>query len=170
MHLREYKKEVCGIFTISADGPLLIKSGTSNKTDPALPDALFLTGKDGDTEAYVIPGSSLKGVIRHYLEDNQIMKAEQAASLFGTHKGGLLRGRLSLSDAYADMNTVHMIHRTNTALGSVSQSVIGGSLNNTDALDRRKPTYICSQIQVLIALFVWFDIIVIMPMDVKAPW
>ena len=34
------------------------------------------------------------------------------------------------------MSTVHMVHRTNTALGSVSQSVIGGSLNNTDTLDR----------------------------------
>lgn len=136
MHLKELKREICGEFTISADGPLLIKSGASNKTDPALPDALFLTGKDGDTEAYVIPGSSLKGVIRHYLEDNQILGQEQAASLFGTHKGGLKRGRLSLSDAYADMTTVHMVHRTNTALGSVSQSAHHGSLNNTDTLDR----------------------------------
>lgn len=136
MHLKEFKKEVCGTFTISADGPLLIKSGASNKTDPALPDALFLTGKDGDTEAYVIPGSSLKGVIRHYLEDNQIMTEEDAKKLFGTHRDGSLRGKLSLSDAYANMATVHMVHRTNTALGGVSQSVTRGSLNNTDTLDR----------------------------------
>lgn len=136
MHLKELKREVCGSFTISADGPLLIKSGASNKTDPALPDALFLTGKDGDTEAYVIPGSSLKGVIRHYLEDNGIMPKEAAGSLFGNTKNGSLRGRLSLSDAYADMTTIHMIHRTNTALGSVSQSVTTGSLHNTDTLDR----------------------------------
>ena len=136
MHLKELKKEVCGAFTISADGPLLIRSGASNKTDPALPDALFLTGKDCGTETYVIPGSSLKGVIRHYLEDNHIIGEDEAKSLFGSHKGGLLRGKLSLSDAYADMSTVHMIHRTNTALGSVSQSVTHGSLNNTDTLDR----------------------------------
>lgn len=136
MHLKELKKEVCGTFTISADGPLLIKSGASNKTDPALPDALFLTGKDGDTEAYVIPGSSIKGVIRHYLEDNGILPKLSADSLFGTAKNNPLRGRLSFSDAYADMSTVHMIHRTNTALGSVSQSVTHGSLHNTDTLDR----------------------------------
>ena len=136
MHLKEFKNEVCGAFTISADGPLLIKSGASNKTDPALPDALFLTGKDGGTETYIIPGSSLKGIIRHYLEDNNIIKEEAAKSLFGSHKGGLLRGRLSVSDAYADMSTVHMVHRVNTALGAVSQSTIRGSLNNTDTLDR----------------------------------
>ena len=136
MHLKELKREVCGAFTISADGPLLIKSGTSNKTNPALPDALFLTGSDNGKETYIIPGSSLKGVIRHYLEDNGILQAEEGGSLFGKHKGGSLRGRLSLSDAYADMSTVHMIHRTNTALGSVSQSAAAKSLNNTDTLDR----------------------------------
>lgn len=142
MHLRELKKEVCGSFTISADGPMLIGSGASNKTDPALPDALFLTGKDGDTETYVIPGSSLKGVIRHYLEDNQIISEDDAKKLFGTQRGSLLRGKLSISDAYADMSTVHMIHRTNTALGGVSQSVIHGSLNNTDTLNRGE--FLCS--------------------------
>lgn len=136
MHLKELKNEVCGTFTISADGPLLIKSGASNKTDPALPDALFLTGKDGDTETYVIPGSSLKGVIRHYLEDNRILKEDALKSLFGCHKGGLQRGKLSLSDAYADMSTVHIVHRTNTAIGAVSQSTTHGSLNNTDTLDQ----------------------------------
>ena len=136
MHLKELNKEICGAFTISADGPLLVKSGTSNKTDPALPDARFLTGKDGETEAYVIPGSSLKGVIRHYLEDNHILEEAAVKSLFGTHIGGSLRGRLSLSDAYADMSTVHIIHRTNTALGAVSQSTLRGSLNNTDTLDQ----------------------------------
>ena len=136
MHLKILNQEICGAFTISADGPLLIKSGASNKTDPALPDALFLTGKDGDSDAYVIPGSSLKGVIRHYLEENHIISENDANSLFGPRRGGLLRGRLSVSDAYADMATVHMIHRTNTALGGVSQSVTRGSLNNTDTLDR----------------------------------
>lgn len=135
MHLKELKKEVCGAFTISADGPMLIKSGASNKTNPALPDALFLTGKDGDTETYVIPGSSLKGVIRHYLEDNHILDENAMNSLFGTHNGGLLRGKLSLSDAYADMKTVHIVHRTNTAIGAVSQSAAYG-LNNTDTLDQ----------------------------------
>lgn len=133
MHLKELKKEVSGAFTISADGPLLIKSGISNKTKPALPDALFLTGKDGDTETYVIPGSSLKGVIRHYLEDNHILDGEAVKSLFGSHMG---RGRLSLSDAYADMATVHIVHRTNTAIGAVSQSAVETSLNNTDTLDQ----------------------------------
>lgn len=136
MHLKELKKEVCGSFTISANGPLLIKSGASNKTDPALPDALFLTGKDGDTETYVIPGSSLKGVIRHYLQDNHILDETAANSLFGCHRDGLLRGKLSVSDAYADMSTVHIIHRTSTALGAVSQSTMRGSLNDTDTLDR----------------------------------
>ena len=138
MHLKELRNEVCGAFTISADGPLLIQSGASSKTDPALPDALFLTGKDGDTEAYVIPGSSLKGVIRHYLEDNHILDEDAAKSLFGCHTGVSLRGRLSLSDAYADMSTVHIVHRTNTAIGAVSQSAAHGSLNNTDTLDQGK--------------------------------
>lgn len=136
MHLKELQNEVCGAFTISADGPLLIKSGVSNKTNPALPDALFLTGKDGDAETYVIPGSSIKGVIRHYLEENHILDESAVKSLFGSHKGGLLRGKLSLSDAYADMSTVHIIHRINTSIGAVSQSTTHGSLNNTDTLDQ----------------------------------
>lgn len=136
MHLKELQSEVCGAFTIFADGPLLIRSGASGKTDPALPDALFLTGKDGDTETYVIPGSSLKGVIRHYLEDNQLLPENAVKSLFGSHRGGLLRGKLSLSDAYADLSTVHLVHRTNTAIGAVSQSTKHGSLNNTDTLDQ----------------------------------
>ena len=135
MHLKELQSEVCGVFTISADGPLLIQSGVSNKTNPALPDALFLNGKDGNTEAYVIPGSSLKGVIRHYLEDNHILDDNAVKCLFGSHNGGLLRGKLSLSDAYADMNTIHIVHRTNTAIGAVSQSAAQG-LNNTDTLDQ----------------------------------
>lgn len=136
MHLKEFKKEVCGSFTISADGPMLIKSGVSNKTDPALPDALFLTGKDGNTETYVIPGSSIKGVIRHYLEDNHTLDENAVKSLFGAHKPGLLRGKLSISDAYADMTTVNIVHRPNTAIGAVSQSAVRNSLNNTDTLDQ----------------------------------
>lgn len=101
MHLNKLKNEVCGSFTISADGPLLYKIGSINKIDPAMPDALFLTVKDDGTETYVIPGSSLKGVIRHYLEDNHIISEEAAKSLFGSHRGALLRGKLSVSDAYA---------------------------------------------------------------------
>lgn len=136
MHLKEFSRQVTGAFTLSADSPLLIKAGASNKTDPALPDALFLTGSDGGTETYVIPGSSLKGVIRHYLEDNQILSTAEAESLFGRQEGSLLRGRISLSDGYADPKTVHLVRRTNTALGGISQSVTQGSLNTTDTLDR----------------------------------
>ena len=140
-HLKVFTREVCGACTLCADGPLLIRSGASTKNDPALPDAVFLTGADGGRTAYVIPGSSLKGVIRHYLEDNGILTANEAGSLFGTladeaHR--TLRGRLSLSDAYADMTTVRTIYRTNTAIVSVSQGVKTGSLNNTETLDRGK--------------------------------
>lgn len=138
MHLSALNREACGAFTISADGPLLIRSGASSKTDPALPDALFLTGSDGQRETYVIPGSSLKGVIRHYLEDNGILGADDAEKLFGSRHAGGRRGRLSLYDAYADMDTVRMIHRPNTSVGGVSQCAKRHSLNNTDTLDRGK--------------------------------
>ncbi|MBP5604479.1 MAG: hypothetical protein J6X60_02905, partial [Ruminiclostridium sp.] len=51
-------------------------------------------------------------------------------ALFGDIKNGGIKSRLSVSDSFADMNTVKTEVRHSTALGSVSQSAKTGSLNN----------------------------------------
>ena len=59
-------------FDLCADGPVLISSGKSNKTNPTLPDNTFMTGFCGaehKDEMYVIPGSTIKGVIRHHIDE-----------------------------------------------------------------------------------------------------
>ena len=54
--------------TISAEGPLLVKSGTET-WDPAVPDMQFVrTRRGGQAETVFIPGSSLKGTLRSYSE------------------------------------------------------------------------------------------------------
>ena len=71
-------------FDLCADGPVLISSGKSNKTNPTLPDNTFITGyniikESGETsrfENYLIPGSTIKGVIRHYINE-QLMYSEK---------------------------------------------------------------------------------------------
>lgn len=53
---------------VSPVGPLLIKSGGFS-TNPSLPDMQFVrTFREGSDDTLYIPGSSLKGVFRSFVE------------------------------------------------------------------------------------------------------
>jgi len=51
-------------FTITPDGPILVKAGESSGVDPTLPDMRFVRSQDH----IYIPGPSLKGVVRAQAE------------------------------------------------------------------------------------------------------
>ena len=51
-------------FTITPDGPILIKAGESSGVDPTLPDMRFVRSQS----SIYIPGPSLKGVVRAQAE------------------------------------------------------------------------------------------------------
>ena len=121
-------------FKLCPAGPMLISSGSRNKLHPELPDNTFLMSWDGTQDSYVIPGSSLKGVLRHYLYQSGCNPLE-VDTLFGTAGNqNSKKSRISVSDAYADMKTIETALRHTTALGSVSQSAKGGSLNSMQAV------------------------------------
>ena len=121
-------------FKLCPAGPMLISSGSRNKLHPELPDNTFLMSWDGTQDSFVIPGSSLKGVLRHYLYQSGCNPLEVDA-LFGTAGNqNSKKSRISVSDAYADMKTIETALRHTTALGSVSQSAKGGSLNSMQAV------------------------------------
>lgn len=135
LRFSKVQMEAYGHFTISADGPILISSGSSNRVNPDLPDACFLTGKNESGKmVYVIPGSSVKGVVRHYLEDVGKLSPAQAEEMFGTVKGQSIRSKISFSDAYADMKTVQTDIRYQTAINPVSQSAKKNTLNNMEVV------------------------------------
>ena len=136
MGFSKVQKEARGQFTISAAGPVLVSSGASNRVNPDLSDACFLRGQDGSGElAYVIPGSSIKGVMRHYLEDMGKLSPAQAEVMFGRVKAeATLRSKIALSDAYAVPETVKTDIRYQTAINPVSQSAKRGSLNNMEVV------------------------------------
>lgn len=141
MGFQSIQKEASGSFTISAAGPVLIADGSSSKLNPELTDNRFLSGTDASgNRVYVIPGSSIKGVIRHYLYN--YMNDTQINELFGyAGKNGKYKSKISFSDAYADMETVETILRTNTRIGSVSQ---GANKGLNDALAVNKGDFHCS--------------------------
>jgi CRISPR/Cas system CSM-associated protein Csm3 (group 7 of RAMP superfamily) len=117
-------------FSICPAGPLLISDGSGNKMHPELPDSTFLMSWDGAQEAFVIPGSSLKGVMRCYLEQMKY-NPHTITCLFGNaDKQNAKKSKISVSDAFADMETVETTLRHSTALGSVSQSAKQGSLRS----------------------------------------
>ncbi|MCD8094861.1 MAG: RAMP superfamily CRISPR-associated protein [Ruminococcus sp.] len=120
-------------FNLSADGPVLVSSGSKNSIHPERPDNMFLRGMDKGKECYVIPGSSIKGIVKHYLYT--IYTDEQIDKLFGyTAKENNLKSCICFYDAYADMDTIRSTIRYSTAVGSVSQSAKTGSLNNLEAV------------------------------------
>lgn len=121
-------------FTLSPAGPVLVSSGSANKLHPELPDHTFLMSRNLGEETFVIPGSSLKGVIKHYLyriSEND----EQVERLLGNPpEADARKSRVSVADAFADMATVQTTLRHSTAIGAVSQSAKSGSLNNMMAV------------------------------------
>lgn len=126
-------------FELCAAGPVLVSSGRSHKTDPTLPDTTFMTGYIGrnhSEECYVIPGSSIKGVIRHHIQDNYIINDEAAEKLFGKIKGGAQKSKIKFYDAFAVPNTVTTAVRNSTKIDPNSQSPVRGSLNNMEVVER----------------------------------
>lgn len=119
-------------YTISPKGPVLISASTGNKLHPELPDRTFLTSRENGVETYVIPGSSLKGVIRNYLEKH--FNQESTNALLGPLFHGGVKSKVSFFDLFADMNTVETTIRFSTMIGSVSQSASSGTLNQCEAV------------------------------------
>jgi len=85
-------------FTVTPDGPILIKAGESSGVDPTLPDMRFVRSQD---QIY-IPGPSLKGVVRAQAEricrsldggDLQQRKRQSRVAAFGDEEP-----RLPLAD------------------------------------------------------------------------
>ncbi len=132
---KKIKNEAVAEFKLCADGPVLISSGKSCKTNPTLPDSIFLTGAtENEQNVFVIPGSSIKGVIRTYVED--YFKTDKVEELFGRVKDTALRSKVSFHDAYADMSTVVDSIRNSTAINKISQSASNSSLNNMQVVEK----------------------------------
>lgn len=126
-------------FELCAAGPVLVSSGRSNKTDPTVPDTTFMTGyigKDHLDECYVIPGSSIKGVLRHHIQDYYIINDEDAEKLFGKIQGGAQKSKIKFYDAFAVPNTIKTTIRYSTKIDPNSQKPINGSLNNMEVVEK----------------------------------
>lgn len=121
-------------YTLSADGPILVSSGGGNKLHTELPDNTFLTGMADGVETFVIPGSTLKGVIRHYFY--QTISQNETSALLGNEpkEKPYTKSKVAFSDAYVEMPSVKMTTRYSTALGGISQSAKHGSLNNMQTM------------------------------------
>ncbi len=120
-------------FDLCADGPVLISSGKSNKTNPTLPDNTFITGFCGaehKDEIYVIPGSTIKGVIRHHIDE------KNARVIFGKIDGGAQKSKIKFNDAYAVSETIVTTVRHSTAINPLNQSAKNGSLNNMEVVEK----------------------------------
>lgn len=129
----------CAEFDLIADGPVLVSASGSNKTDPTRPDNTFLTGLTGHTHdkyAYVIPGSTIKGVIRHHMYD--MMNDDEINTMFGKigYNNGNQKGKIKFNDAYACMDTIHTAIRHNTAIDPCEQSAKPHSLRNMEVVEK----------------------------------
>lgn len=126
-------------FELCAAGPVLVSSGKSTKTDPTVPDTTFMTGyigKDHSNECYVIPGSSVKGVLRHHIQDYYITDDKEAELFFGKINGGAQKSKIKFNDAYAIPETVSISVRNSTKINPYSQKPVSGSLNNMETVDK----------------------------------
>lgn len=127
-----FEKIICeayGSFTISADGPMIIRSTVNTKLTPENADAIFIeSAVDEKNNAYLIPGSSIKGVVRHYLTNSY--NDDVIENLFGKVKNGALKSKISFSDAFADMSTIKTSMRYQTKIDAISQGASKGSLNS----------------------------------------
>lgn len=130
-------------FELLADGPVLISSGRSHKTDPTMPDTTFMTGycgNDHTEECYVIPGSTIKGVLRHYLQDYYNFSDNDAGILFGRipRRGDVFsaqKSKVKFNDAFADSATIRTAVRNSTKINPLNQAPVSGSLNNMEAVE-----------------------------------
>jgi CRISPR/Cas system CSM-associated protein Csm3 (group 7 of RAMP superfamily) len=65
---KRHLNELTVHFTISPDGPILIKAGDTGGVDPTRPDMEFVRAWYNGQETVYLPGSSLKGMIRAHCE------------------------------------------------------------------------------------------------------
>jgi CRISPR-associated protein Csm3 len=104
MHKSRYNALVLE-YTITPKSPLLVKSGGVS-SDPSLPDMQFVrTSVSGEDEILYIPGSSLKGIFRSYVE--KVLKTkkgegrEGACNLFDDdYCGKKLEATINSADIY----------------------------------------------------------------------
>ncbi|MBP1548485.1 MAG: hypothetical protein J6A05_00645 [Oscillospiraceae bacterium] len=127
-------------FDLCADGPVLVSSGKSNKTNPTLPDNTFMTGFCGaehKDEMYVIPGSTIKGIFRHSIDEHT------AFGIFGS-KGErcnnnfypMQKSKIKFNDAFAVPDSVVTTIRYSTAINPAKQSPAYNSLNNMAVIEK----------------------------------
>lgn len=131
------KCTACAEFDLTADGPVLVSEGVSNKPDPTRPDNTFMTGLLGskhDKTAYVIPGSTIKGVLRHHMFD--MMSVDKVETIFGKIGRENQKSKIKFNDAYALMDTVITSVRHSTAIDPCTQSAKSGSLNNMEVVEK----------------------------------
>ncbi len=65
---KRHLNELTVHFTITPDGPILIKAGDTGGVDPTRPDMEFVRAWYNGQETVYLPGSSLKGMIRAHCE------------------------------------------------------------------------------------------------------
>ncbi len=126
-------------FTLSADGPVLVSAKESNKLNPTLPDSTFIRGRFNEQGAftYLIPGSSIKGVIRsRYCDFRGQEVSEKLFGFINNRKKEVQKSKISFHDAYAEITTVSLTTRYSTAIDPSRQSAKGGSLNNLQAVEK----------------------------------
>lgn len=125
-------------FDLCAAGPVLISSGESNKTDPTLPDTTFMKGfigKDHSETSYVIPGSSIKGVLRHHIQDKYIPGDDDVKNLFGRIEPTAQKSKIKFNDAFAVPETIRTSVRNSTKIDAAVQKPVRGSLNNMEIIE-----------------------------------
>ena len=133
MRFKKITSEIACSFTISPAGPMIIADSSSNRTNPERSDSCFLTSAVDGERVYVIPGSSIKGVVRSYVAD--YLSQQDIEILFGrTKQKPPLKSKISFSDAFADMSTVETDIRYSTAITAIGQSAKKGSLNSVEAV------------------------------------
>lgn len=136
----ELKFTACAEFDLTADGPVLVSEGTSNKPDPTRPDNTFMMGLLGskhDKTAYIIPGSTIKGVLRHHMFD--VMSKDKVDRIFGKiskESKENQKSKIKFNDAYALMDTVITSVRHSTAIDPCTQSAKFGTLNNMEVVEK----------------------------------
>lgn len=158
---REMKNEAELEVILVTRGPLVIKSAESNNLNPSLPDIQCVKGRYRGHEIPIIPGSSLKGVIRYRYEQlasimgvsccnivksrckpeskNRSGKAVYmelcpACKLFGST---YLAGRFSVRDAYAEEGYI-LGERTNVGINRVTGQAEGRALYQAEVVEEAK--------------------------------
>lgn len=135
MRFKKIENEIICTFKMSADGPVIVATGSSNRISPEKTDTCFLMSNDNGKPVYVIPGSSIKGAIRSYVEERFCFDEEKIKKLFGDAKPNRsIKGKISFYDAFADMDTIKTDIRYNTAISPIGQGVKTGSLNCIEAV------------------------------------